>query len=121
MDYLDLIAGLGNTPDATLYVQAERSSDYFMRCINSYAGSIIHQFVSEVPGMVEYTGLYPSILNIEKGDNTADQLLEFIRLNNVAAVSMSKESANGAYKDILKANCTIYLKDDENGLITKRN
>jgi len=121
MDYLDLIAWAREHPDATLYVQAERSSDYFMRCINSYAGSIIHQFVSEVPGMVEYTGLYPSILNIEKGDNTADQLLEFIRLNNVAAVSMSKESANGAYKDILKANCTIYLKDDENGLITKRN
>lgn len=121
MDALDLITWAKEHPDVTLYVQAERSSDYFMRYINNYAENITEQFVSEVPGMVEYTGLYPSILNIEKGDNTVAQLLEFIRLNNVAAVCMSKVSANGAYKEILQENCTIYLKDDENGFITKRN
>ena len=121
MDYLDLIAWIKEHPDVKIVAQAERSADYFMKCMGSYAGSIMNQFIEEVPGMIEYTGLYPSILNIDIGKNTVDQLLEFIRLNNVAAVSMSKEAAEGAYKKILAANCISYVKNDENGLMTKNN
>ncbi len=121
MDYLDLIAWVKEHPDATIYAQTERSEDYFMKCMESYAGSIMDQFVAEVPGMVEYSGLYPSVLNVDVGGNTVDQLLEFIELNNVAAVSLSKEDADGAYKKILNADCICYVRDDENGLLTKRN
>lgn len=121
MDFLDLIAWVKEHPDVRIYAQAERSQDYFMKCMNGYAGSIMDQFVAVVPGIVEYSGLYPSILNLETGGNTADQLLEFIRLNHVKAVSLSKESAAGAYKEILKADCISYIRDDENGLLTKRN
>ncbi|MDD4564280.1 MAG: sulfatase-like hydrolase/transferase [Eubacteriales bacterium] len=121
MDFLDLIVWARERPDVTLIVQTESSADYFMKCMSSYSEKIMGQFVLEIPGMVEYTGLYPSILNIEKGGNTADQLIEFIRLNNVAAVSMSKKSADGVYRDILKADCISYVSDDENGIITKIN
>jgi hypothetical protein len=71
--------------------------------MESYAGSILDQFVAMVPGMVEYSGLYPSVLNIDVGGNSVDQLKEFIELNNVKAVAMTKEAADGAYKDLLKA------------------
>lgn len=121
MDFLDLIAWIKEHPDVKIYAQAERSEDYFMKCMESYAGSIIDQFVAMVPGMVEYSGLYPSILNIDVGGNSADQLMEFIELNNVAAVSMSKKAADGVYKEILDADCISYVRDDETGLLTKRN
>ncbi|HVI39217.1 MAG TPA: sulfatase-like hydrolase/transferase, partial [Anaerovoracaceae bacterium] len=121
MDYLDLIAWVKEHPDVKIYAQAERSEDYFMKCMESYAGSIMDQFVAEVPGMVEYSGLYPSILNIDTDGNTVGQLLEFIELNHVAAVSMSKEAADGVYKDILNADCVSYVRDEENGLLTKKN
>lgn len=121
MDVSDLTAWLEEHPDVTIIVKAERSPDYFMKCMNSYESSIMGQLVIEVPGMVEYSGLYPSILNIDIGDNTSDQLLEFIKYNNVAAISMSKEAADGKYKDILKADCISYVIDDEKGLLIKRN
>ncbi len=119
MDYLDLIAWVKNHPDVTIVAQAERSADYFMKYINSYASSVLDQFISEVPGMSEYTGLYHSILNINIGGNTADQLLEFIKLNKVAAVVMSKKAAEEAYKDVLDADCISYIKDNETGLIQR--
>lgn len=121
MDFLDLIVWIKERPDVTVYAQAERSQDYFMKCMESYAGSIMDQFVAMVPGMVEYSGLYPSVLNIDIGGNTADQLLEFIELNNVAAVTMSKEAASGKYKKLRGADCISYIRDDETGLLTKRN
>ncbi len=121
MDFLDLIAWIKERPDVTVYAQAERSQDYFMKCMENYAGSIIDQFVAVVPGIVEYSGLYPSILNIDIGGNTAEQLLEFIELNNVAAVSMSKENAGGIYRKIKGAGYICYIRDDETGLHTKRN
>jgi phosphoglycerol transferase MdoB-like AlkP superfamily enzyme len=121
MDFLDLIAWIKAHPDVKIYAQAERSQDYFMKCMESYAGSIMDQFVAVVPGMVEYSGLYPSILNVDIGGNSVDQLLEFIELNNVAAVSLSKEAASGAYKKILDADCVSYVRDGESGLLTKRN
>jgi hypothetical protein len=121
MDFLDLIAWLKKHPDVKIYAQAERSEDYFMKCMESYAGSIMDQFVAMVPGMVEYSGLYPSVLNLEDGGNTADQLLEFIKLNHVAAVSMSKEEAEGAYKEILNSDCVSYIRDNDSGLLTKKN
>jgi len=121
MDFLDLIAWVREHPDVRIYAQAERSEDYFMKCMDNYAGSIIDQFVAIVPGMVEYSGLYPSVLNLDVGGNTAGQLMEFIKLNHVAAVVMSKEAAAGAYKEILKADCISYVRDDETGLLTKRN
>ncbi|QOX63054.1 sulfatase-like hydrolase/transferase [Anoxybacterium hadale] len=119
MDYLDLIAWLKERPDAVLVAQAERSSDWFMKSMNSYAGSIMDQFISEVPGMVEYTGLYHSILNIDIGGNTVEQILEFIKLNNVPAIVMSKESAEGSYKSVKNSGSTIYIRDDETGIIRK--
>ena len=119
MDYLDLIKWIKEHPDVKIVAQAERSADYFMKCMESYAGSILDQFIEEVPGMMEYSGLYPDILNIDIGKNTVDQLLEFIKLNNVAAVSMSMEAAAGPYKKILDADCISYVGDDENGLMTK--
>lgn len=121
MDFLDLIAWVKKHPDVTIYAQAERSQDYFMKCMESYAGSIMDQFVAEVPGMVEYSGLYPSVLNIDTCGNTVDQLLEFIELNNVTAVSMSKEAADGVYKEILDADVISYVRDGEGGLLTKSN
>ncbi|MDF3002873.1 MAG: synthase family protein [Bacillota bacterium] len=119
MDYLDLIAWLKERPDAVVVAQAERSSDWFMKSMSSYAGSIMDQFISEVPGMVEYTGLYHSILNIDIGGNTVEQVLEFIKLNNVPAIVMSKESAEGTYKSVKKSGSTIYIRDDETGIIKK--
>ncbi len=121
MDFLDLIAWVKDHPDVKIYAQAERSEDYFMKCMESYAGSIMDQFVAMVPGMVEYSGLYPSVLDIDVGGNTADQLKEFIELNNVAAVALSKEAADGVYKELLKENCISYIRDNETGLLTKKN
>ena len=121
MDYLDLIAWLKERPDAVVVAQAERSSDWFMKSMNNYAGSILHQFISEVPGMVEFTGLYHSILNIDIGGNTADQIIEFIKLNHVPAVVMSKASAEGIYKDVKKIDSIIYIRDDETGIIKRTN
>lgn len=120
MDFLDLIAWVKEHPDVIIVAQAERSADYFMKCMENYAGSMMDQFVSEVPGMVEYSGLYPSILNTDIGGNTVDQLLEFIELNHVAAVSMTKEAAEGVYKEILRTDCITYVKDEESGLFSKR-
>jgi hypothetical protein len=121
MDSSDLIEWLSEHPDATVYVQAERSQDYFMKMMEGMDDSVKGRIVSEVPGMVEYSGLYPSVLNLDVGGNTADQLLEFIKLNNVAAVVMSQEDAEGAYKKILNADCISYVREDEKGLLTKRN
>jgi len=87
--------------------------------MESYAGSIMDQFVAEVPGMVEYSGLYPSILNIDTGGNSALQLKQFIELNNVPAVTMSKEAAEGKYKELLKEDCISYIRDEEKGLLVK--
>lgn len=119
MDNLDLIAWVKEHPDVKIIVQAERSSDYFMKCVKSYANDLVDQFITEVPGMVEYSGLYPSILNIDIGGNTASQLLEFIDLNNISAVSMSKDSAEGKYKEVLSASCISYIRDDTTGLLTE--
>ena len=119
MDFLDLIAWIKEHPDVKIYAQAERSEDYFMKCMESYAGSIMDQFVAEVPGMVEYSGLYPSILNIDTGGNSALQLKQFIELNNVPAVTMSKEAAEGKYKELLKEDCISYIRDEEKGLLVK--
>ena len=121
MDSQDLIAWLKEHPDVMIYAQAERSEDYFMKYMESYAGSIMDQFVVMVPGMVEYSGLYPSVLNIDVGGNTIDQLKEFIELNNVKAVAMTKEAADGVYKDLLKEDCVSYIRDDATGLLTKTN
>ena len=120
MDYHALIAWVKEHPDVTIYTQAERSADYFMKCVKEQDGSVADQFVLEVPGMVEYTGLYPSVLNIDVGGNTVDQLLEFIDLNNVPAVSMTKAEADGKYKKILDKDCVCYVSDEENGTIVKR-
>lgn len=121
MDSSDLVEWLSEHPDATVYVQAERSQDYFMKTMEGMDDSVKGRLVAEVPGMVEYSGLYPSVLNLDVGGNTADQLLEFIKLNNVAAVVMSQEAAEGAYKKILNADCISYVREDEKGLLTKRN
>lgn len=122
MNFLDLISWVRERPDVTIYPQAERSADWFMKCMESYAGSIIDQFVSMVPGMLEYSGLYTSVLVLDAGGNTADQLLEFIELNNVPAVSMSGGAAKGEYKKILKeADCVIYVKDERKGILVRKN
>jgi len=122
MDFIDLIHWVRERPDVIIYAQPERSADWFMKCMESYAGSIIDQFVATVPGMIEYSGLYPSVLNLDIGGNTADQLLEFIELNNVPAVSMSQEAAKGEYKKILKAaDCVVYVMNDKKGLLERKN
>ncbi len=119
MDYLDLISWMKKHPDAVILARAERSSDYFMKSMGSYAGSIMDQFISEVPGMMEYTGLYHSILNIDIGGNTVDQLLEFIKLNQVPAVVMSKASAEGPYKKVLNADCISYVLNNTTGIMKR--
>lgn len=119
MDYLDLISWLKKHPDVTVYVQAERSEDYFMKSMEGYDNSIMDQLVAEVPGMVEYSGLYPTVLNIDVGGNSADQLLAYIKNNHITAVSMSKESANGGYKPILNADCVSYIRNSESGILKK--
>ncbi len=121
MDFSDLTSWLEGHPDVTMIIQAERSPDYFMKCMNSCESSIMRQLVIEVPGMAEYTGIYRSILNIDIGANTPNQLLEFIKYNNVAAISMSREFADGKYKDVLKSDCISYVIDDEKGLLIKKN
>ncbi|HML38920.1 MAG TPA: sulfatase-like hydrolase/transferase [Bacillota bacterium] len=119
MDYLDLAAWLKDHPDVTVYVQAERSEDYFMRYMGDCDGSIKDQLVAEAPGMVEYSGLYPTVLNIDVGGNSADQILAYIKNNHITAVSMSKESANGDYKSILNADCVSYIRDSESGILKR--
>jgi phosphoglycerol transferase MdoB-like AlkP superfamily enzyme len=121
MDCLDLISWTRKHPDVTVYAQAERSEDWFMKTVESYAADNMHQFVAMVPGMVEYSGLYPSVLNTGVGGNTADQLLEFIRVNHVAAVSLSREASKGEYKKVLKADCVVYIKDDQTGIFKRKN
>jgi len=120
VDFLDLIAWVEEHPDVTIVAQVERSADFFMKCMKSYAGSIMDQFIVEVPGMVEYSGLYHSILNIDIGKNTADQVLDFIKLNKVEAVTMSSEDAAGKFAEILKkVDCISYIEDN-NGVLSQK-
>lgn len=120
MDFLDLISWVREHPDATILAEVERSPDYFMKCMESYAGSILNQFIVEVPGIVEYSGLYNSILNVDTGGNTAEQIIEYIQMNQVPSIVMSRESAAGIYKKVLdKADCETYIVDNNTGIITK--
>jgi hypothetical protein len=41
MDFIDLIHWVRERPDVVIYAQPERSADWFMKCMESYAGSII--------------------------------------------------------------------------------
>lgn len=120
MDCLDLIDWMKNHPDVTIIAQVERSADYFMKCMDGYSDSIFERFIVEVPGVVEYTGLYHSILNVDKSHNTANQLLDFIELNHVAAITMTSESAMGVYQKVLESDCIKYIEEVDNGLLTKR-
>lgn len=121
MDYIDLIAWMKEHPDVTIIAKPERSADFFMKAMEGYAGSIFDRFIVEVPGPVEYSGLYNSILNIDGSKTTAEQLLDYIRKNNIKAISMSQAAAEGVYKKVLKADCIRYIEEVENGILTKRN
>ena len=85
-------------PDVKIIAKTERSSDYFMKTLNENHSDVFNQFIAEVPGMTEYTGLYASILNINIGGYTPEQIIEFVEMNNVPAITMNAKSAAGKYK-----------------------
>lgn len=120
MDYLALIAWIKDHPDAKIIAKPERSADFFMKSMEGYAGSIFDRFIVEVTGPVEYSGLYTSILNLDTAKNSAEQLLDYITKNNIQAISLSPELAEGIYKKLLKTDCIIYIEEVENGTLTKR-
>ena len=64
MDYKDLIDWMKIHPDVTIVSQVERSADFFMKSMSGYAGNIFDRFIVEVSGVVEYSGIYNSILDI---------------------------------------------------------
>ncbi|WP_027399392.1 sulfatase-like hydrolase/transferase [Anaerovorax odorimutans] len=121
MTYKDLADWMSRHKDVTIIVKAERSADYFMRIINEYMPGINDRIIPEVPGMVEYSGLYNAILYMDKGNFTDTQLLEFMDMNNVWAGSMTEESAKGKYKSVLDSDNVIYVYEVNDGLLTKRN
>lgn len=121
MDFYDLVAWVKDHPDVTIVAQVERSSDFFMKNLEGYAGNVLSQFIVEVPGMVEYSGLYHSILNVDEGGNSVDQILDYIELNKVNAITMSSKSAAGKYAKLLKADCISYIEEEDSGLLIKKN
>lgn len=121
MDGPSLAQWIGEHPDVTIVANPDRSSDFFMRTMSSYEGINMDRIIPEVEGMVEYSGLHNGILFVDKGNYTSDQLLEFIKLNNVWAVSMSQKSAEGKYKDLVKSKYCAYIYEVDRGLLTKGN
>lgn len=121
MDYYQLADWMAAHPDANIVVSADRSIDFFMKMMNEYNATVTDRIIPYVQGMVEYSGLYSGILNMEVGNYKPEQLLEFMKLNNVWAGSMSQESAEGRYKEFLKSEFTIYVYDKESNSIVKKN
>ncbi|MGI6731020.1 MAG: sulfatase-like hydrolase/transferase [Anaerovoracaceae bacterium] len=118
MDYIDLMAWMKEHEDVTIIAKVQRSADYFMRCMEDYASEEFERLIVEVPGVQEYTGLYTSILSIEGCRVSPDQLLEYINRNKVPAVTMTSDSAEGIYKDILKEAGSInYIEEINRGII----
>lgn len=120
MDGMDLAKWMNEHPNVDIVANPDRSADFFMKTMSIYDGRVVGRIIPEVEGMVEYSGLYNGILNVDNGNYKQDQLLEFIKLNNVWAVSMSPESAQGKYKKLAKSKYCTYIDGAENGLITKK-
>ncbi len=120
MDSIDLIAWMKNHPDVTIVAEPERSADYFMKVMGSYEETLFDRLIAVAKGTVEYTGLYPAVLNINVGDNTVEQILTYLDLNHVPAIIMSKEKAEQEYQTILSnADCICFIKDEDTGLIER--
>lgn len=121
MDFFQLADWMVEHPDVVIVANVDRSADFFMKILGEYNESVIPRMIPEVQGMVEYSGLYNGILNMEKGNFSYEQILEFMKLNNVWAGAMSGNSAEEKYKKFLKSDFTIYIYEAENGLLKKAN
>ncbi|MEG1930857.1 MAG: hypothetical protein RR131_06925, partial [Anaerovorax sp.] len=120
MDGKDLAKWMKEHPDVTIVANPDRSADFFMKMMKEYDATVIERIIPELEGMVEYSGLYNGILHVDHGNYKEKQLLEFVKLNKVWAISMSQKSEKGRYKNLADSKYCTYIYQEKKGLLTKK-
>jgi len=119
VEYEELIEWMENHADTLIVVNIERSGDYFMRFMSEKSPAAAERLIVEVSELFEYTGKHDAIINLSGLEQSAYEIREFIEMNDVWAVLMTKEDAEGKFSGLMDLNTGIYIMGETDGFITK--
>ena len=119
MTHEELIHWMQAHADTNIVVSIEKSGDFFMRRMSELSPAIAERLILELPELYEYTGKHDAIINISNVSQSVPDIRAFIEKNNVWAVVMTQEDAEGRFAGLLDLNTGIYIIGEADGLITK--
>ncbi|MCI8631185.1 MAG: sulfatase-like hydrolase/transferase [Firmicutes bacterium] len=121
MEYDDIIEWMENHAGVDLYMNMEKSADFMLQFCGELSPATLDRIILEVPNAEEYTGRYEAVLDLNSAGLSYENALEFIKSNKVWAAVMSKEDSEGRFSKLLGGDVTIYINDEDAGIITKVN
>jgi len=119
MTWKELVDWMERHADTTIIVSIQRSGDYFMRFMSEHSPAVADRIILELPELSEYTGKHDAIINISGLSHNVSEISDFIGLNKVWAILMSKEDAEGRFASLLDLKTTVYIIGEKDGFITK--
>jgi hypothetical protein len=121
MTHEELIQWMQDHADANIVVSIQKSGDFFMKVMSGLSPAIADRLILELPELEEYTGRHDAIINLSNVSQSVHEIREFIEMNNVWAIMMTKEDAEGRFESLMDLNTGIYIIGDTDGFITKDN
>ncbi len=121
MTWDDMISWLEEHGNAQLVVHVPKSGDYMMNFTGKKNRAAAERMIIEVPAEEEYSGRYEAILDVSDSRMSIENMKEFIDSRKVWAVLMPKELTDGPMAELLDADIAVYIIEDNNGIIERKN
>lgn len=121
MTWNDMISWLSEHGNAQLVVNVPKSGDYMMNFTGKKNRAAAERMIIEVSDPEEYSGRYEAILDISECRMSTEDLLEFIESHKVWALIMTEDEAAGSMSGLLDTDIAVYIIEDNNGIIERKN
>ncbi len=121
MTFEEIIEWLESHGNAVLVANVQRSGDYFISLVMKENKSLNDRLIVEHPETSQYSGKFDGILDAGESGQTPEEIMEFIKNNNVWAVYLTAEEAAGEYAALLGLDTPVYADMDGDGIIERAN
>ncbi len=121
MTWDQIVSWLSEHGNAQLVVSVPKSGDYMMNFTGKKNRAAAERMIVEVPGTDEYSGRYEAILNVSDTKMQVEDIMEFVDDRNVWAILMTEEAARDSMAELLKVGKAVYIIEDNNGIIQRKN
>ena len=121
MTWDQIVSWLSEHGNAQLVVSVPKSGDYMMNFTGKKNRAAAERMIVEVPGTDEYSGRYEAILNVSDTKMQVEDIMEFVDDRNVWAILMTEEAARDSMAELLKVGKAVYIIEDKNVIIQRKN